>query len=98
MKKYILFLLITVMICGGLSAQDVMPYPQSLQVGFGQLRITPNFSISLSGNPDDKTLENAANRFFKRLNAKSLSYFVQERIELNNKHGKSYTMPNYQKM
>lgn len=62
---------------------SLMPYPQSLQTGSGKLRITPDFTISLSGAVDDKTLEGATNRFLRRLNARTLVSVGQEDVILN---------------
>lgn len=62
---------------------NVMPYPQNVQLGNGRLEISTEFTIELSGALKDQTLETAANRFFRKLHARTLASFEQERILLN---------------
>lgn len=62
---------------------NVMPYPQSVQMGSGRLYITTEFLIHLSGAPKDQTLEAASNRFIRKLKARTLTYFEQEKVILN---------------
>lgn len=88
MKNTILILIMLSMAIKG-SAQnktlDVMPYPQSVTMEEGMIRIDPEFAISLATASYDKLAENAANRFLIRLRQKTLVYFNQERVELDNK-------------
>src|SRR5436305_40280 len=65
------------------TAINVMPYPQSLTLGNGKLRITPSFTIGIAAPAGDNTVESAANRLLRRLNARTLAYFNQERVALN---------------
>lgn len=71
----------------GMSTQNgtinVMPYPRTLQAENGKLRITSRFAVGLYGAAKDGKLEDASNRFLRRLNRKTLAYFQQERVALN---------------
>ncbi|WP_423146230.1 family 20 glycosylhydrolase [Rubrolithibacter danxiaensis] len=75
------------------STINLMPYPQSLHAAGGKLRITSQFSINLSGAEKDERLEAATNRLLTRLNARTLAYFEQERVVLNEqKHNATLTL------
>ncbi len=62
---------------------NVMPYPQKVNQGEGRFRIDSEFSIFLASDAEDKLVEDATNRFFIRLRRKTLTYFRQEKVELN---------------
>lgn len=78
-----LFLILAALHAGAQTAINLMPYPQALQTGAGKLRVTSQFAISLSGVAEDATIEAASNRFLRKLNARTLAYFEQERVVLN---------------
>jgi len=81
----LLFLFVAMVHTGfGQSATiDVMPYPSGVTVGTGKLSIASSFTVGVTGAQGDKILETAVNRFFQRLNARTLAYFKQERVILN---------------
>lgn len=87
MNKTILLLMLTFSVITIGFAQNerinVMPYPQKVIQNEGAFRVNAEFSISVFSSPDDKILEDAANRFAYRLRCKTLAYFKQERVELN---------------
>src|SRR3954468_14409705 len=64
------------------AAINVMPYPQSLTLGNGKLRISSSFTIGIAAPAGDSIVEFAANRLLRRLNARTLAYFDQERASL----------------
>src|SRR3954452_11981730 len=65
------------------AAVNVMPYPQSLTLGNGKLRISSSFTIGIAAPAGDSIVESAANRLLRRLNTRTLAYFNQERAALN---------------
>ena len=71
MSKPILALIVPFLIVSSIAAQpqpqlDLMPMPQTVRVGSGQLVITQAFSVGLTGSKDAR-LESAAIRFLQRL-------------------------------
>ncbi|WP_346857923.1 beta-N-acetylhexosaminidase [uncultured Draconibacterium sp.] len=68
---------------------NVMPYPLEVTWEEGNFRIDQEFSIAIDGTFDDKLVENAANRFLSKLRSKTLIYFNQERIEVNQRLDKA---------
>jgi hexosaminidase len=63
----------------------VLPYPLEITQGIEKFRITPEFAIAVSAEEKDKIISDAINRFFERARRKTLIYFKQEKIELNQK-------------
>ena len=51
-------------------ALDLMPIPSSVQIGSGQLLITPSFSVGLVGYAEPR-LERAEGRFLDQLRTKT---------------------------
>ncbi|MGR3810875.1 beta-N-acetylhexosaminidase [Jiulongibacter sp. NS-SX5] len=87
MKKY--FLIFSLLTFYKVSAQHtsenltLMPWPKSVDIHAGQLRINSEFTVNLTGQKGDDILEEAANRFLYKLNRKTLAYFKQEKVVLN---------------
>lgn len=87
MRKFILLFLVILAMISKAFTQDVtlniMPYPFKVIQADGKFRINQDFSISVAAKQDDEIIKKAANRFLIRLNLKTLSYFKQEAVELN---------------
>jgi len=60
-----------------------MPYPKKVDFGTGKFRITSQSGINLLGVSGDTILEEAANNLLRKLNFTTLSYFMQEKVKLN---------------
>lgn len=65
-----------------LSMLNIMPVPNKIEIGTKRLYITQDFSIKLTAIPDDKIIETASNRLLQRLNKKTLAYFKQESVTI----------------
>lgn len=87
MKKY--FLIFSLLAFFKVSGQQsianltLMPWPKSVEIHADQLRITSEFTVNLIGQKDDDILQEASNRFLQKLNRKTLAYFKQEKVILN---------------
>lgn len=62
---------------------NVMPLPSKAEMGNQKLRITSKFTIQLTALSTDKVIEAASNRLLQRLNKRTLAYFEQEQVVLN---------------
>src|SRR4051794_36733587 len=85
MKIYICAMLLfvsTQVVFAQNAAVNVMPYPQSLTLGNAKLRISSSFTIGIAAPAGDSIVESAANRLLRKLNARTLAYFNQERAAL----------------
>lgn len=78
--KHIFFVIIASV---SLSAQelkteslDLMPWPQKVSLNQGSLKITSDFKLNITGNPDDRIFI-ATTRFLRRLDARTGLFFKQ---------------------
>lgn len=62
---------------------NLMPYPREIILGIEKVRLKPEFAIEVFAEENDKIASDAINRFLIRLRRKTLVYFEQEKIELN---------------
>ena len=62
---------------------NVMPLPSKTEMGNQKLRITSKFNIQLTALSTDKVIEAASNRLLQRLNKRTLAYFEEEQVVLN---------------
>lgn len=58
------------------NALQLMPWPQKVELQSGNFVLTPNFQVSVSGNPDPRIF-NAATNFLRRLDGRTGMFFKQ---------------------
>ncbi|MBK1877762.1 beta-N-acetylhexosaminidase [Pelagicoccus mobilis] len=59
---------------------QLMPIPQEVKVGDGRYRIEKNFTVAVSGNPDER-IYGAASRFLRRLDNRTGLFLPQDYVE-----------------
>jgi hexosaminidase len=86
----ILVLLVQV-VAGQNQPISVMPYPKSVEMNDGRLKITRAFRIHVFADSSDKVIEKAANKLLLRLSKRTLGFFRQKQVDLQ-QHYDHYTL------
>ena len=69
---FIVFFLLSIV--GKAQQTDLMPVPSSVVINKNNFRLSPNFSIAITGKPDER-LYKEASRFFQRLSERTGLFF-----------------------
>lgn len=83
LKIFFLFLFFSVHTAQTESSLCLMPAPKEVKLNYGKFRITKDFRLGVTGNPDSR-IYSAATRFLKRLDNRTALFFSQDFITNEN--------------